>query len=502
MATLLDPLPVIDAAVAAVTDPGDRAQIANAVGSVGPELLLALMHGGGDAGQGELVARGIGVSPGVASGVVARSIDAALDAFDAELDVILAMEETSPADEVAMRIASAIVTSRGGTASHAAVVARDLGVPCVVGAGPLGVVDGERLMVDGATGEVRRPVVGGTGPSAPDATVDQRSTPDPSTARSGPIEDLPESVATLLAWADELATVRVLANADSADSAARSRRFGARGVGLCRVEHMFLGERAQIVERVLGGSTSAFDELAGVMTSELIGVFSAMAPWPVTVRLLDAPRHEFGGPHEHDPMMGVRGVRLALLHPELVVAQATAIAAAASQVDGADPQIMVPLVSLPGELAAVADWIAAAAPGVPIGVMVETPRSAMCADRLAGHASFISFGTNDLTQFTYGWSRDDLEATMLPAYREHGIVDVSPFETLDEGGVARLMALATEIARAARPGLTVGMCGEHGGDPRSVAMATAMGLDSVSCSAYRVPVARLAAGRAVVESSR
>ena len=478
----------IERSVAAVTDVADRGQVAGAVTSVSAEMIVDVLHGGGDAGQGELVASGIGASPGVAGGVVRTTVDGALDAFDRGEEVVLAMAGTSPADEIAMRIAVAVVTESGGLASHAAVVARDLGVAAVVGTGPTPLRDGDEVWVDGATGEVRRP--------------------GQASAAAAPIlDELPDSLAQLLGWADDLATVRVLANADRTDSAALARRFGARGIGLCRIEHMFLGDRAEIVAAALGDDPVANEEIAKVLTDDLVGVFGEMSGLPVTVRLLDAPLHEFGGPHEHNPMMGLRGVRLGVVNEPLLRAQARAIGAAAraAATAGHAPaaRIMVPLVSLPAELELVAGWVRdEVGPDIPVGVMVETPRAALCADRLAATAEFISFGTNDLTQFTYGWSRDDLEQRILDPYRRSGLLDVSPFETLDEGGVARLMALATETARAARPGIPISMCGEHGGDPRSVAVAARMGVDAVSASPYRVPVARLAAGHAAIAGAR
>ena len=316
------------------------------------------------------------------------------------------------------------------------------------------------------------------------------------------VDELPASLATLLDWADELATVRVWANADSDESALRARRFGARGIGLCRVEHVFLGERASIVADVLAGVPGAHEELGRTLADQLVGVLVAMSGLPVTVRLLDAPFHEFASAHEHNPMMGLRGVRLGVLEPSLVRAQAAAVAEAIERARamGADPRarIMVPMVSLPAELSLVAGWVSAEAPEVPVGVMVETPRAALSADRLAPHAAFLSFGTNDLTQFTYGWSRDDLDARLLGPYRDAGILDVSPFETIDEGGVARLIALAAETARAARPGIATSLCGEHAGDPRSVEIAARLGIEVVSATAYRVPVARLAAAHAAI----
>ncbi len=492
---------IIDRAVGLVRDESDRSQLVAALRSVSIEAVVDVLHGGGDVGQGQLVATGLGVSPGVAEGIVRSTVDAALDAFDRGEDVVLVMAATTPADEIAMRVAVAVVTEGGGSASHAAIVARDLAVPAVVGTGPLPLLDGDRVLVDGATGEVRRP---GAGSVTAAATIDE----------------LPDSLATLLGWADEVATIAVLANVDHRDGAALARRFGAAGIGLCRIEHMFLGERAALVAAVLDHTAvdhsvvdhsaadhlTAIAEIERIIATDLVDVFSEMSGLPVTIRLLDAPRHEFGGPVEQNPMMGLRGVRLGVVNEALLRAQARAVATAvgSSRARGDDPRprILVPLVSLPGELAVVAPWIRdEVGPDVPIGVMIETPRAALCADRLASLADFVSFGTNDLTQFTYGWSRDDLESQILDDYIGAGIIDVSPFETLDEGGVVRLMALAVETARAAKPEIGTSICGEHGGDPRSVAIASQLRLGSVSASPYRVPVARLAAAHAAIDAS-
>lgn len=481
---------IIDRAVGLVRDRSDRSQLVTALRSVSIEAVIDVLHGGGDVGQGQLVATGLGVSPGVAEGIVRSTVDAALDAFDRGEDVVLVMAATTPADEIAMRVAVAVVTEGGGSASHAAIVARDLAVPAVVGTGPLPLLDGDRVLVDGATGEVRRPGAG-------------------SVTATATINELPDSLATLLGWADEVATIAVMANVDHREGARLARRFGAAGIGLCRIEHMFLGERAALVAAVLDHTvldhTAATPEIERIIATDLTEVFGEMSGLPVTIRLLDAPRHEFGGPLEQNPMMGLRGVRLGVVNERLLRAQARAVATAVglSRARGDDPRprILVPLVSLPGELAVVAPWIRdEVGPDVPIGVMIETPRAALCADRLASMADFVSFGTNDLTQFTYGWSRDDLESQILDDYIDAGIIDVSPFETLDEGGVVRLMALAVETARAARPEIGTSICGEHGGDPRSIAIASQLRLGSVSASPYRVPVARLAAAHAAIES--
>jgi len=472
----------IDAAVASVTDHTSDEQLRRAVSMVSPETVMDVIFGASNVLSGELLGTGLGVSPGTAAGRVARSVDAALDLFDADIDVILVMDETTAADEVAMRIASGIVTARGGLASHAAVVARDLGVPAICGVGALDQFsNGDELLIDGRSGEIRRQrSLGGTNPIS-----------------SGALEELPPALAQLLDWADVIVGGRtqVLVNADRGDAVARGLRFGARGVGLCRIEHLFLGEHASLVQAVLrGGTTTDFEQL---LADQLVEVLTAAAGHPVTVRLLDAPAHEFGGPAEHDPMLGLRGVRAAIVTPELAAAQVRAIRAAHDAVADSEPRIMVPLVSLPGEMSVLRELMGDTG-DLPIGVMIETPRAALCADRIASGCAFISFGTNDLTQLTYGWGRDDLEAALLPRYRALGMLDASPFETLDEGGVARLIALAAQMVRAANPTAGIGACGEHAGDPRSIEMLIRLGVDSVSCSAYRVPVARLAVAQALI----
>jgi pyruvate,orthophosphate dikinase len=486
-------LAAIDAAVAAVADPRDVRAVSAAVLAVTPADVVDTIHGGGSgievSGGGEVVAKGLGASPGVARGRAYGDVRSALDAWERGEAVVYVAVETSPVDEPAMRVASAVVTSRGGLASHAAVISRDLGIPAVCGAGAMSIADGTELVVDGATGEVRRAAAGdGAAP-----------------ARSGAIDDLPDALRTLLGWADGIVGGRleIWSNADGGETAARARRFGARGVGLCRIEHMFLGARTELVRRGIAGDVDAGDELAAVVRDEVAAICDA-AGGPVVVRLLDAPRHEFGGPAEHNPMLGVRGVRAGILDERLTRLQARAMAeVAAARAEGPTVEVMVPMVALPAELELVRGWVteeftARGAGPVRVGAMIETPRAALCADRLARHADFFSIGSNDLTQLTYGWSRDDVEATVLPVYRERGVLEVSPFETLDVGGVVRLMALAVETGRATSPGLVVSLCGEHGGDPASVAIAVQLGLDHVSCSAYRVPVARLAAAHAML----
>jgi pyruvate,orthophosphate dikinase len=427
--------------------------------------------------------------------------------------VVLVASETTPGDLPGLLAARAIVTSRGGLAAHAAVVARGLGRPAVCGATSIGfdldrrvitsggvsLAEGEVIAVDGSTGTI---YVG---------TV-QVVPPHPG--------DVLESVLTR---ADRLRRLGVRANADTGREAALAVQFGAEGIGLCRTEHQFLGDRMPIVRRFLLASDSieeagALTDLAAAQREDFLDLLAAIGPRPVTVRLLDAPLHEFLGEaaQEANPMLGLRGVRLALLRKELYPAQARALFLAWAELvaDGVAPslEVMVPLVAIAGELALVVDGVAAAAREVSletgvsipykIGTMVETPRAALIADKLVEHAEFLSFGTNDLTQLTYGFSRDDVEAQLLATYVERGLLTTSPFARLDPDGVGALIAIAVEKARATRPGVKLGICGEHGGDADSIELCERLGLDYVSCSPSRVPGARLAAAHARIGGPR
>jgi pyruvate,orthophosphate dikinase len=509
-------------------------------------------------GSGDVVVltTGLAASPGAASGLAAVGSDAALDLVSAGSTVILIATETTPADVAAMGLSAGILTARGGLASHAAVVARGWGIPAVCDAreitveadsftvGGRRIANGTPISIDGSTGEVtlgNREVagsaVGDAGPSSgPGSSSGSGPVAGPGSALpagiagsaaadggvgSVPAVALPAEIAEVLDWADRVAAGRfaVLANADTAADAATARALGAQGIGLCRTEHMFLEpDRLEIVQHVvLRGHDEHVDDLATAQRADFRELLAAMDGLPVTVRLLDAPMHEFlaGADadeaaqwHEHNPMLGVRGVRLGLLRPELYAAQVAALAGAVAdrRAAGGDPrvEIMVPLVSTAGELAAAIAAVrsawenADAGPAPPIGTMIETPRACLIAGDLAAGVSFVSFGTNDLTQMVFGFSRDDTAAQVIAPYVADGLLDADPFASLDRAGVGELVSTAMERGRAANPNLRAGICGEHGGDPASIEFATQAGLDYVSCSPYRVPAARLAAAQALL----
>jgi pyruvate,orthophosphate dikinase len=456
-----------------------------------------------------------------------------------------------------MVAAQAVLTSRGGKTSHAAVVARGMGKVCVCGAEELTVdtrarrftaagttvTEGTVISVDGTAGAVYP----GAAPLI-DSLVMRYfetggQTPD------GDSQTVAGAVHRLMGRADTVRRLGVRANADTPEDAARARRFGAEGIGLCRTEHMFLGDRRRLVEAMILARTDADRDkalaaLLPLQRQDFIGILQAMDGLPVTIRLLDPPLHEFlpdrtelavriasaeahGGPpdahdaelmaavnrmHEENPMLGLRGVRLGLVVPGLTAMQVRAIAEAVVERKraGGDPkaEIMVPLIDTVQELHIVRTEVeqvlasVSEAAGVPVecpvGTMIELPRAALTAGRIAQEAQFFSFGTNDLTQTTWGFSRDDVEAAFFSAYLDKGIFAVSPFETIDREGVGRLVEIAVAEGRAARPDLKIGVCGEHGGDPASVHFFHDTGLDYVSCSPFRVPVARLEAGRAAL----
>ncbi|MEU4421676.1 pyruvate, phosphate dikinase [Actinoplanes sp. NPDC024001] len=487
---------------------------------------------------------GVPASPGAAVGAIVFDSAAASAASE---PVILVRQETNPDDLPGMIAAQGILTSRGGKTSHAAVVARGMGKTCVCGAEEL-LIDaaagtltvggtvlraGEVISLDGTSGHVYPGAV----PVRPSAVVRYFE------RELSPLGDpLLAAVQRLMTHADHTARLGVHANADTAADAERAHRFGATGIGLCRTEHMFLGARRRLVERLILATgdaerAAALAELLPLQRDDFVELFAAMDGLPVTVRLIDPPLHEFLPPleelvarvsraealgqdpgddarllaavrrmHEQNPMLGLRGVRLGLVVPGLFAMQVRAIAeaAAARVAAGGDPrpEIMVPLVGAVQELESVraeAEFVLAAVAGAPpirIGTMIEVPRAALTAGEIAHAADFFSFGTNDLTQMTWGFSRDDVEGAFFGRYLSLGIFAVSPFETIDAGGVGELVRIAVERGRAARPDLTVGVCGEHGGDPASVRFFHDAGLDYVSCSPFRVPIARLEAGRA------
>jgi pyruvate,orthophosphate dikinase len=504
---------------------------------------------------GSALAHGIPASPGAAVGAAVFDSAEAVRRAAAGEKVILVRQETTPDDLPGMIAAQAVLTSRGGKTSHAAVVARGMGKVCVCGAEELTVdtharqftadgttvEEGTVLSVDGSEGAVYL----GAAPLVDSAVMRYFETGERSAG-------LVDAVARAMEQADGVRRLGVRANADTPEDAARARRFGAEGIGLCRTEHMFLGDRRQLVEAMILARTDAereraLDALLPLQRQDFVGILEAMDGLPVTIRLLDPPLHEFlpdrtelavrlaaaeahGTPpsahdaelldavnrmHEENPMLGLRGVRLGLVAPGLVAMQVRAIAEAvvARKQAGGDPraEIMVPLIDTVEELRLVREEVeqvlaeVSQATGVPVrcpvGTMIELPRAALTAGSIAREAEFFSFGTNDLTQTTWGFSRDDVEAAFFSAYLDKGIFKVSPFETIDREGVGRLVNIAVAEGRAARPGLKIGVCGEHGGDPASVRFFHTAGLDYVSCSPFRIPVARLEAGRAALSGT-
>ncbi|WP_335936983.1 pyruvate, phosphate dikinase [Streptomyces sp. PTD5-9] len=512
-----------------------------------------------DQAQTELLGRGIAASPGAAVGKAVFDSYTAVKWSRSGEKVILIRRETNPDDLDGMIAAEGILTSRGGKTSHAAVVARGMGKTCVCGAEELEVdtkrrrmtvggrvvEEGDVVSIDGSTGKVYL----GEVPVVPSPVVEYFE--GRMHAGADDADELVSAVHRIMAYADRVRRLRVRANADNAEDALRARRFGAQGIGLCRTEHMFLGERRGLVEKLILADTddereAALAELLPLQKADFVELFEAMDGLPVTVRLLDPPLHEFLPDitelsvrvalaearqdanendlrllqavhklHEQNPMLGLRGVRLGLVIPGLFAMQVRAIAEAAAERKNAkgDPraEIMIPLVGTVQELEIVreeADQVIAeveAATGarlkLTIGTMIELPRAALTAGQIAEAAQFFSFGTNDLTQTVWGFSRDDVEASFFTAYLEKGIFGVSPFETIDKDGVGSLVRSAVEAGRATRPDLKLGVCGEHGGDPESVHFFHEVGLDYVSCSPFRIPVARLEAGRAAAEAA-
>jgi len=469
----------------------------------------------------EPAAKGLNASPGAASGGIVFDADTAVERARSG-PVVLVRWETTPDDIHGMIAAEGILTVHGGMTSHAAVVARGMGKPCVAGCEELSLGDGtatiggqelregDVITIDGGTGRV----FVGRVPLVPPRINDDFE--------------------TVLVWADDQRRLKVRANADNPEDAARSREFGAQGIGLCRTEHMFFGdERLPVVQEMIladseRGRRSALDRLLPFQQSDFEGIFEAMAGLPVTIRLLDPPLHEFlpaedeatdekmrsriRALRESNPMLGTRGCRVGLMFPEIYEMQIRAIARAARAVHerGGEPplvEVMHPLVGFREELARLREltesvW-AEEAPELDhlVGTMIEVPRAALRADEISEVADFFSFGTNDLTQMTLAFSRDDAEGKFLTRYLEDGVLERNPFEVLDVEGVGDLMRIAVERGRGAKPNLKLGICGEHGGEPRSIAFCHDLGLDYVSCSPFRVPLARLAAAQAALKEA-
>jgi pyruvate, orthophosphate dikinase len=498
-----------------------------AIARIDPVQLDQLLHPMLDpAATYDVAAHGLNASPGAACGAIVLDADTAEEHGKAGESVILVGWETSPDDIHGMIWSKGVLTAHGGMTSHAAVVARGMGKPCVAGCEGLSIdadtrtirigshelQEGDTITIDGASGSV---IVGEVTLVPP---------------------QINEDFETVLAWADDVRRLKVRANADNAEDSAKAREFGAQGIGLCRTEHMFFGEerlpvmQEMILARDEEGRRSALDRLLPFQQSDFEEIFEVMAGLPVTIRLLDPPLHEFLPPieeatdermrqrirllHEANPMLGTRGCRLGIQWPEIYEMQVRAIARAAKAVQertGETPlvEIMHPLVSFAEELRLLreltVDVMLEEAPEIEYlcGTMIELPRAALRADEIAEHADFFSFGTNDLTQTTLGMSRDDAEGKFLTFYLEEGVIESNPFETLDQSGVGDLMKIGVERGRETKPDIKIGICGEHGGEPRSVEFCHGLGIDYVSCSPYRVPLARLAAAQAVLkEGSR
>ena len=502
--------------------------------------------------KSKALAKGLAASPGAAVGKVYFTADDAVTAVARGEAVILVRNETSPEDVHGMMVAKGILTARGGLVSHAAVVARGWGTPAVVGAdavriagnqftvGDTVVKEGDVISLDGTTGEV---IVGEMELTA---------------------SEPPREFHTILKWADEIrkGKLKVRANADTGEDALKAREYGAEGIGLCRTEHMFLAaDRLPVVRRMILANSpaeeaAALEELRAVQKHDFAEILRAMSGLPVTVRLLDPPLHEFlpsvdeleikqatvgltaeesklmAAAHawaEVNPMLGTRGVRLGVVKPGLYAMQVRALMEAADLVvaEGLQPiiEVMIPLTVTRDELALARSWVEGVLvehaqllqskvkakskgkrksprPVVTIGTMIETPRAALVAGELAEVSDFFSFGTNDLTQMTFGFSRDDVESRMMPAYLEAGLLKRNPFETMDQVGVGELVEMAVKRGRKAKRGLKMGVCGEHGGDPESIRLFYRVGLDYVSCSPYRIPIARLAAAQAIIGGNK
>ncbi len=511
---------------------------AEAIGRVSADHLDSVLHPQ-FVGKAPVVAKGLAASPGAAVGKVYFTADDAAAAATRGEDVVLVRSETSPEDIHGMMASKGILTARGGLVSHAAVVARGWGTPAVVGAeaveiegksfrvGEKVVNEGDVISIDGTTGNIMLGAV-------------EMAAAEP-----------PAEFHTILSWADAVRAgkLAVRANADTGPDAANARSFGAEGIGLCRTEHMFLAEdRLPVVRKMIlandpAEEAAALEELRQVQKADFIEILDAMDGLPVTVRLLDPPLHEFlprveeleikaatkgldaeekellkaaKSWAEFNPMLGTRGVRLGVVKPGLYGMQVRALMEAAAELraQGKNPvvEVMIPLTVTREEMALARSWVQDAIdaatkslrkkPDVTIGTMIETPRAALRADEIAEVADFFSFGTNDLTQMTFGFSRDDVESRMMPAYLEQGLLKRNPFQTIDQSGVGELVKIAAERGRRVKKGLKLGVCGEHGGDPESIDLFYKAGLNYVSCSPFRVPIARLAAAQAVLAGKK
>ena len=537
-----------------------------ALGRVTGDQLTQLMFPQFDAkAEKELIARGMAASPGAAVGKIAFNNAQAVEAAEKGIKTVLVRRETNPDDLPGMVAAEGVLTARGGKTSHAAVVARGMGKTCVCGAeslvidaaagtvtiGDLVLTSEDTIAIDGQTGEIFRGEVPVADSPVTTYLADGLEAGIAAAGEDQGTRELVEAVDKLLAHADKVRRLHVRANADTPLDSKRAIAFGAEGIGLCRTEHMFLGERRPLVERAILSAPesderqAAFNELEKLQKQDFLEMLEVMDGKAMTVRLIDPPLHEFMPAlieletkvavgkatgtldpadeamlvevrrmHEQNPMLGLRGVRLGIYLPGLFALQMRALCEAAAELVARGlnprPEIMVPLVGSVRELqlvreegegiiASVAEAHGVDLSGVSIGAMIELPRAAMTAEDLAEEADFFSFGTNDLTQTVWGFSRDDVEGVFFPQYIEAGIFGVSPFESIDVHGVGTLVSEGVRRARSTKPNIKLGVCGEHGGDPLSIHFFHGVGLDYVSCSPFRVPVARLEAGRAAVE---
>ena len=537
-----------------------------ALGRVTGDQLTQLMFPQFDAkAEKELIARGMAASPGAAVGKIAFDNAQAIEAAEKGIKTVLVRRETNPDDLPGMVAAEGVLTARGGKTSHAAVVARGMGKTCVCGAeslvidaaagtvtiGDLVLTADDTIAIDGQTGEIFRGEVPVTDSPVTTYLAEGLEAGLAAAGEDAGTRELVEAVDKLLSHADKVRRLRVRANADTPLDSTRAIEFGAEGIGLCRTEHMFLGERRPLVERAILSAPesderqAAFNELEKLQKQDFLEMLEVMDGKAMTVRLIDPPLHEFMPAlieletkvavgkatgtldpadeamlvevrrmHEQNPMLGLRGVRLGIYLPGLFALQMRALCEAAAELVGRGlnprPEIMVPLVGSVRELQLVreeAEGIIASVAaahgvdlsGISIGAMIELPRAAMTAEDLAEEADFFSFGTNDLTQTVWGFSRDDVEGVFFPQYIEAGIFGVSPFESIDVHGVGTLVSEGVRRARSTKPNIKLGVCGEHGGDPQSIHFFHNVGVDYVSCSPFRVPVARLEAGRAAVE---